>query len=142
MSSRLSGPSETSTRIAFCLARASRAWAYQRAASPWAGGDELTKEYSHTYDPFVSLMLAAAALVLAPRRERIVVAAVGEGWAERFAELDEVPVPPNWGGYLIASEVVEFWQGRENRVHNRIRITADAELPVTMHNNRIERLQP
>ena len=33
-----------------------------------------------------------------------------------------VPVPPNWGGYLIAPEVVEFWQGRENRVHNRIRV--------------------
>ena len=31
-------------------------------------------------------------------------------------------MPPNWGGYLIAPEVVEFWQGRENRVHNRIRV--------------------
>ena len=41
---------------------------------------------------------------------------------QRFADLDEVPVPPNWGGYLIAPEVVEFWQGRENRVHNRIRV--------------------
>jgi len=61
---------------------------------------------------------------------------------ERFAGLDEVPVPPNWGGYLIAPEVVEFWQGRENRVHNRIRVTTDSELPVTVHNSRIERLQP
>ena len=60
----------------------------------------------------------------------------------RFADLDEVPVPPNWGGYLIAPEVVEFWQGRENRVHNRIRVCTDNELPVTMHNSRIERLQP
>jgi pyridoxamine 5'-phosphate oxidase len=51
---------------------------------------------------------------------------------ERFADLDEVPVPPNWGGYLIGPEVVEFWQGRENRVHNRIRIA----------DGRIERLQP
>ena len=51
---------------------------------------------------------------------------------ERFADQDTVPVPPNWGGYLIAPEVVEFWQGRENRVHNRIRLQAD----------RIERLQP
>ena len=59
----------------------------------------------------------------------------------RFADLDEVPVPPNWGGYLIAPEVVEFWQGRENRVHNMIRVVTDAELPVTVH-SRIERLQP
>ncbi len=55
-----------------------------------------------------------------------------DGVTQRFADLDEVPVPPNWGGYLIAPEVVEFWQGRENRVHNRIRTTK----------GRIERLQP
>jgi pyridoxamine 5'-phosphate oxidase len=42
---------------------------------------------------------------------------------ERFAGEEHVPVPPNWGGYLIAPAVVEFWQGRENRVHNRIRVT-------------------
>lgn len=51
---------------------------------------------------------------------------------QRFADHDAVPVPPNWGGYLIAAEVVEFWQGRENRVHNRIRVQGE----------RIERLQP
>jgi pyridoxamine 5'-phosphate oxidase len=60
----------------------------------------------------------------------------------RFADLDEVPVPANWGGYLIAPEAVEFWQGRENRVHNRIRVVTDSELPVTVTNHRIERLQP
>lgn len=54
------------------------------------------------------------------------------GVTERFADLDTVPVPPHWGGYLITPEVVEFWQGRENRVHNRIRVT----------NGRSERLQP
>ncbi|WP_165849766.1 pyridoxamine 5'-phosphate oxidase [Mycobacterium uberis] len=43
----------------------------------------------------------------------------------RFANSERVPMPPNWGGYLIASEVVEFWQGRENRVHNRIRVIGD-----------------
>ena len=37
--------------------------------------------------------------------------------------LDDVPVPPNWGGYLISPEVVEFWQGREDRLHNRIRVS-------------------
>ncbi|MDT5101145.1 MAG: pyridoxamine 5-phosphate oxidase [Mycobacterium sp.] len=51
---------------------------------------------------------------------------------QRFADLDEVPVPPNWGGYLVAPDVVEFWQGRENRVHNRIRVAE----------GRIQRLQP
>lgn len=51
---------------------------------------------------------------------------------ERFAGVDDIPAPPHWGGYLIAAEVVEFWQGRENRLHNRIRIRGSL----------IERLQP
>jgi pyridoxamine 5'-phosphate oxidase len=53
---------------------------------------------------------------------------------ERFAGTEQIPVPPNWGGYLIAPELVEFWQGRENRLHNRIRVTSGSQ--------RVERLQP
>jgi pyridoxamine 5'-phosphate oxidase len=55
---------------------------------------------------------------------------------ERFSALDSVPVPPHWGGYLVAPEVVEFWQGRENRVHNRIRVVHG------VGEARVERLQP
>lgn len=54
---------------------------------------------------------------------------------ERFADEAAIPVAPNWGGYLIAPEVVEFWQGREDRLHNRIRVTLGADV-------RVERLQP
>lgn len=32
----------------------------------------------------------------------------------------EVPLPPYWGGYRLRHEVVEFWQGRPNRLHDRI----------------------
>ncbi|MGV0993682.1 MAG: pyridoxamine 5'-phosphate oxidase [Mycobacterium sp.] len=60
---------------------------------------------------------------------------------ERFAGHQEVPVPPHWGGYRMAPEVIEFWQGRENRIHNRIRVLTDPD-----HRDgsadRIERLQP
>jgi len=41
--------------------------------------------------------------------------------AERFRDLDELPVPPHWGGYRVRHEVVEFWQGRQSRMHDRLR---------------------
>ena len=63
-----------------------------------------------------------------------------EDLAARLAEVTArfdaavVPVPPNWGGLRVVPETVEFWQGRTNRMHNRIRLT--------VANGVIERLQP
>ncbi|MEW2165882.1 pyridoxamine 5'-phosphate oxidase [Streptomyces sp. NPDC007084] len=45
----------------------------------------------------------------------------------RYPEGEQVPVPPNWGGFRVAPQSVEFWQGRENRLHDRLRYVAEPD---------------
>jgi len=61
----------------------------------------------------------------------------------RVAELDErhagaeVPLPDHWGGFRVTPETFEFWQHRDNRLHDRLRYTRG-----TAGGWRIERLAP
>jgi pyridoxamine 5'-phosphate oxidase len=48
----------------------------------------------------------------------------------------DIPRPPFWGGYVVKPELIEFWQGRPNRLHDRIQYTKDG---TSWH---IERLGP
>lgn len=48
----------------------------------------------------------------------------------------EIPKPENWGGYLVVPEMIEFWQGRPSRLHDRLRYTH------TQGTWQIERLAP
>ena len=42
----------------------------------------------------------------------------------KYPEGSEVPVPEYWGGFLVRASSVEFWAGRRNRLHDRLRYTA------------------
>jgi pyridoxamine 5'-phosphate oxidase len=71
-----------------------------------------------------------------PRASRVAAAASPQSepiesreWLEaRFAEAEaefegvaDVPRPAHWGGYVVVPRTVEFWQGRRNRMHDRLR---------------------
>jgi pyridoxamine 5'-phosphate oxidase len=45
---------------------------------------------------------------------------------ERFGR-GEIPLPPHWGGYRVQPVMMEFWQGRANRLHDRFRYTRQGD---------------
>ena len=50
----------------------------------------------------------------------------------------DVPLPPHWGGFRVVPDTIEFWQGRESRLHDRIRYVRESG----GKGWRIERLSP
>jgi pyridoxamine 5'-phosphate oxidase len=61
------------------------------------------------------------------------------GFEEAKAKFGEasVPLPPHWGGYVVAPQFIEFWQGRRSRLHDRFRYARQAD-----NSWKIDRLSP
>ena len=65
-------------------------------------------------------------------------AALEAKWRELEKKFpDDVPLPPNWGGFILQPERIEFWQGRPSRLHDRFNYTRQAD-----GSWKIERLSP
>ncbi|HEY1662730.1 MAG TPA: pyridoxamine 5'-phosphate oxidase [Verrucomicrobiae bacterium] len=65
-------------------------------------------------------------------------AALEARWSEMEKKFPaDVPLPPNWGGFILKPERIEFWQGRPNRLHDRFQYTKQAD-----DSWKLERLAP
>lgn len=82
----------------------------------------LSREASAAYfssRPYGSQVAAAASRQSTVLANRAALEAQFEELAERYPE-GSLSLPEDWGGYALSAELLEFWQGRPNRMHDRL----------------------
>jgi pyridoxamine 5'-phosphate oxidase len=100
--------------------------------------EKISREESETY--FKSRPRGSQLAAWASNQSDVVAerAALEAKWSEMEKKLpNEVPLPPNWGGYVLKPERIEFWQGRASRLHDRFQYTKQPD-----GSWRLERLAP
>jgi pyridoxamine 5'-phosphate oxidase len=98
--------------------------ALQRQATVIGTVELLSREETLVYwrtRPRGSQLGAWASPQSAVVRDRAALEDLLAGVADRFADDEEIPPPPHWGGWRIVPTHVEFWQGRTDRLHDRLR---------------------
>ncbi len=93
----------------------------ERQIRIWGQVERLPRADAEQYfseRPRGSQLSAAASVQSSVVESREQLEANVQALSQRYGEGD-IPCPPHWGGYRLLPERFEFWQGRENRLHDR-----------------------
>ena len=100
--------------------------------------EKIPREESEAYfksRPRGSQIGAWASKQSQPVEDRAALEKIWQDIAAKFP--NEIPIPPNWGGFVLSPTRIEFWQGRPSRLHDRFSYAKQQD-----GNWKLERLSP